>query len=339
MIAGIDVYKTVYQSDRSAFQGATPNHVYDFNQLTTGAYAQPTITINRQTDISFGGRIQRNSFQARDKFNPLAPVGPAGVNPQGLPLDTDETRHAYHLGFEHRFSPAVALFGRMAQSFRLPNIDERVGMAPVLTVTNFNLKTQRSHDYEIGTRIHLGPLDIQASVYDMYLTDELHFSPVTFANTNLDPTRRYGAESMTTLRLTDDVRLKGSLAYTRAVFRSGPFAGNDVPEVARWTGSTGLSWDIYRRYLTTDVVARFAGKRFSDGDEANVSPIRIPSSTVVDLRLGGEIRNFFWSFSVQNLFDYKYYDYALDTSFPGNTFVSVYPLPGRTFLLSAGATF
>jgi iron complex outermembrane receptor protein len=227
----------------------------------------------------------------------------------------------------------------MAHSFRVPNIDERVGMAPVFSVTNFNLKTQRSHDYEAGVRAHIGPLEIQSSVYDMYLTDELHFSPVTFANVNLDPTRRYGVESMATLRLTNDVRLKGSLAYTRAVFRSGPFAGNDVPEVARWTGSAGLSWDVYRRYLTADVVARFAGRRFIDGDEANVSPIRIPSSTVVDLRIGGEIQKFFWSFTIQNLFDYKYYDYALDTSFPGNTFVSVYPLPGRTFMFSAGATF
>jgi iron complex outermembrane receptor protein len=339
MIAGVDVYKTVYQSERMAFQGAAPNHIYDFDQLTTGVYAQPTVTINKQTDISVGGRIQRNNFHARDIFNPLAPVSPAGVNPQGLPLDTGETRRAYHVGFEHRFSPAFAWFARMAQSFRVPNIDERVGMAAVFAVTNFNLKTQRSHDYETGVRVHMGPLDIQSSVYDMYLTDELHFSPITFANTNLDPTRRYGVENMATLRVNESVRLKGSLAYTRAIFRSGPFAGNDVPEVARWTGSAGVSWDIYQRYLTTDVVARFASRRFSDGDEANASPIRIPSSTVVDVRLGGEIRNFFWSFTVQNLFDYKYYDYALDTSFPGNTFVSVYPLPGRTFMFSAGATF
>ena len=100
----------------------------------------------------------------------------------------------------------------MAESFRVPNIDERVGMSPVLTVTNFNLRTQKSHDFEGGVRLHWDRVDVQSSVYDMYLTDELHFSPITFANVNLDPTRRYGMEHTATVRITDDVRLKGSRA-------------------------------------------------------------------------------------------------------------------------------
>jgi iron complex outermembrane receptor protein len=88
-----------------------------------------------------------------------------------------------------------------------------------------------------------------------------------------------------------------------------------------------------------DAVARFTGKRFLDGDEANAGLMMVPATTVVDLRLGGEIDKFFWSVSVQNLFNRQYFDYGLDTSFPGNQFVSVYPLPGRTFMLRAGMTF
>ncbi len=339
MIAGVDVYKTIYQSNRALLQGAPPNHIYDFNQLTVAAYALPTFTIGGDTDISFGARIQRNSFHARDIFDPTAPVGGLGVNPQGLPLDTSEIDHATHLGIEHQFGPMFTVFARMAESFRVPNIDERVGESPVLTVTNFNLRTQKSHDYEAGVRVHWGMVDVQSSAYDMYLTDELHFSPITFANTSLDPTRRYGVETTATVRLTDNVQLKEVASYTRAVFRSGPFAGDDIPEVARWSGSSGVSWNIVRKYLTFDAVARFAGKRFVDGDEANVGAIMIPAYALVDVRLGGEIDRFFWSLSVQNLFNKSFYEYALDTSFPGNLFVSVYPLPGRTVMLRAGATF
>jgi iron complex outermembrane receptor protein len=65
----------------------------------------------------------------------------------------------------------------------------------------------------------------------------------------------------------------------------------------------------------------------------------IPAYTVMDLRLGGEADRFFWSLSVQNLFNKSYYDYALDQSFPGFPFVSIYPLPGRAVTLRAGATF
>ena len=89
-----------------------------------------------------GGRIQRNSIRARDVFD---------ANAQGLPLDTSETQRATHLGIEHRFTPAFTVFGRMAQSFRLPNVDERVGEAPLGGVTDFNLRTQRSHDYEAAS--------------------------------------------------------------------------------------------------------------------------------------------------------------------------------------------
>ena len=338
-IAGVDVYKTKYESDRAAFQGAAPNHVYDFNQTTSAVYAQPTVTLWNDTDLSAGARIQRNSFHARDDFDPSAPVGLLGTNPQGLPLDTAETDRAFHLGIEQRFGPTFAVFARTAQSFRVPNIDERIGEAPVLTVTNFNLRTQHSHDYEGGVRVHWQGFDLQSSVYDMYLTDELHFSPITFTDTNLDPTRRYGVENTASYHLTDDVRLRGTLSYTRAVFRSGPFAGNDIPEVARWSASAGLTWNIYRKYLTFGGVVRYVGKRFMDGDEANTGAMMVPAHTVVDIRLGGEIDRFFWSLAVQNLFNQLYFDYGLDGSFPGNQFFSVYPLPSRTFLLQAGATF
>ncbi len=339
MIAGLDIYKTIYQSDRTAFEGAAPNHVYNFNQLTTAAYAQPTITFYNNTDISVGGRTQRNMFHARDTFDPNAPVSPLGANPQGLPLDTKETQRATHLGFEHRFGSMFAVFGRMAQSFRVPNIDERVGAAPIFVVTDFNLRTQRSHDYEGGGRIHWGRFDLQSSYYDMYLVDELHFSPITFANVNLDPTRRYGYENTASYRLLDNVRLKASASYTRAVFRSGPFAGHDVPEVARRSASAGVTWDIYQKYLMFDGVVRYVGKRFMDGDEANTGAMMVPAYTVVDLRLGGEIDKFFWSVSVQNAFNKLYFDYGLDGSFPGNQFFSVYPLQGRTYMVRTGATF
>ena len=45
---------------------------------------------------------------------------------------------------------------------------------------------------------------------------------------------------MVRYRLNDHVRFKGGFAYTRAVFREGLFAGNDVPLVSRWTGNRRL---------------------------------------------------------------------------------------------------
>jgi iron complex outermembrane receptor protein len=64
----------------------------------------------------------------------------------------------------------------------------------------------------------------------------------------------------------------------------------------------------------------------------------IPAHTTVDVRLGGEVKNFFWSFSVQNLFNAMYYDYAVASTATLGRY-NAYPLAGRTFMAKAGATF
>ena len=64
---------------------------------------------------------------------------------------------------------------------------------------DFQLKTQTSNDVEGGVRIKAGAFAMQSSVYNMNLTNEIHYDPVDFYNYNLDPTRRYGSETSATL--------------------------------------------------------------------------------------------------------------------------------------------
>jgi iron complex outermembrane receptor protein len=86
-----------------------------------------------------------------------------------------------------------------------------------------------------------------------------------------------------------------------------------------------------------DVVVRYAGERVMDNDFANTQKM-IPARAIVDMRIGGAIKNFFWSFTIQNVFDDLYYDYAIASPFTPGRF-SAYPQPGRSYLLRAGAQF
>jgi iron complex outermembrane receptor protein len=77
-----------------------------------------------------------------------------------------------------------------------------------------------------------------------------------------------------------------------------------------------------------------------DNDQLNIQPL-IPATWIVDARLGGEVDRFFWSFSVQNLFNANYYDYAVASPFPFGFqsalgVFNAYPQPGRTYMLKAG---
>ena len=342
ILTGIDFYDATFHQNRGAFIGAPPIHMYDLSQQTVAAYWQQTIGFLPTTDFSYGGRIQHFSLTARDRLNPAAPnyFGDA----QAMPLDTGETNHALHVGLEHRFNDVFAVFGRAAHAFRTPNVDERVSSGPafdpatfIAIPRGFALKTQTSNDVEGGFRIRAGAFSLQSSIYDMELTNEIMFNPVGFFNVNLDPTRRYGSETSATFRASDTLLFRGGFAVTRAVFREGPFTGNDVPLVSRYTASGGVSWNAWQKYLVVDATVRAWSSRRMDNDQPNRQPL-IPANATVDFRLSGEYGRFFWSLSVNNVFNVLYYDYAIASAFTPDRF-SAYPLPGRTFLVKAGATF
>jgi iron complex outermembrane receptor protein len=332
VLTGIDFYHAVYGSDRRERPGVVPLHRYDLTQQTLAGYWQHTIAVLPTTDVSYGARIQTMSLRARDRVDPTAPN--YFFDPEGLPLDKQELQHALHVGVEHRFTNSFAVFARAARSFRTPNVDERIGMA---YATTFELATQTSRDVEGGFRLKFDRFTWQTSAYHMWLNDELFFNAATFENYNLDPTKRYGVENIATLRLTEEVRLTGNLAYTRAQFREGPFTGNDVPLVSRWTASAGVQWDIWSKYLVFDGVVRYFSARYMENDERNRQP-RIPANALVDVRIGGQVQNFFWSVAVQNLFDVEYFDYSVASASTLGAY-NAYPLPGRTYMVRAGMTW
>jgi iron complex outermembrane receptor protein len=340
ILTGIDYYDATYHSNRSQFNGFPPIHVYDLSQQTLAGYWQQTIGLLPTTDFSYGARAQNTHLNARDRFDPTAP---GAFDTQASPLDSSETQYALHLGIEHRFNEVFSVFGRAARAFRTPDVDERVASGPAFDAFfnpipgNFTLKTQTSHDIEGGVRVKAGMFQMQSSIYNMDLVNEIHFDPVNFFNYNLDPTRRYGSETSASLRASDTVLLRGGFAYTRAVFREGPFAGNDVPLVSRYTANAGVTWNVWQKYLVVDTTVRYWSSRRMDNDQRNTQSL-IPASATIDFKLSGEYERFFWSLSVNNILNALYYDYAIASAFTDGRF-SAYPLPGRTYMVKAGATF
>jgi iron complex outermembrane receptor protein len=107
--------------------------------------------------------------------------------------------------------------------------------------------------------------------------------------------------------------------------------------VSRYTASAGVTWNIWQKYLVADATVRYWSSRRMDNDQAN-NQLLIPADATVDFALSGEYDRFFWSVRVNNVLNALYYDYAIASSFTDGRF-SAYPLPGRTFLVKAGATF
>ena len=354
LLTGIDFYNTQYNSDRPTAPGLVPVHSYDIQQTTVGFYAMNTTAVRPDTDVSIGGRLQRNMVKAHDTYSPVNDpnAGFYSNNPEIPPFDQSEWQWAAHVGVEHRFNSVFAVFARAARAFRLGNADERVGAGSpfAFTVPNFDLKTQTSYDVEGGVRVNAGPFHLESSVYLMRLNNEIHFLPAVGVDINLDPTQRIGWETSATYQINNAVRVRGGVTYTDATFREGPNAGNEIPLISLWSGYAGLSWDIVQKLLALDVTTRFFGPRRMDNDQINQQPL-IPGEATVDVKFGGQYDHFFWSASVLNVLDKQYFDYAIASGgiaggpgFPSGLpptigLFSAYPLAGRTFMVQAGATF
>ena len=87
-----------------------------------------------------------------------------------------------------------------------------------------------------------------------------------------------------------------------------------MPLVSRYTASGGVTWNIWQNYFVVDATVRAWGDRFMDNDQPN-TPAPIPAMRTVDFKLSGAYEHFFWSLSVNNLFNALYYDYAIASTF------------------------
>ena len=157
-IGGVDLYRTDYDSDRSpVHRAATRSINMTASRNRLAGYGMVTFSLLPTTDVSVGGRVQRTQTQITDIYDINAPQNFSF--PQGGPLDEAQTNRSWHLGFEHRFNDNFAIFGRAATSFRVPNVDERIGNGAIvfpLPPPTFALKTQTSDDIEGGIKFRFG---------------------------------------------------------------------------------------------------------------------------------------------------------------------------------------
>ena len=118
----------------------------------------------------------------------------------------------------------------------------------------------------------VGSFALQTSAYLMNLQNELFFSPATFTNTNLDPTRRYGVETIVSWQVTRDrCGSRAACAYTRGSVRRGSVRRQ---RRARWfragPGASACPGTSTRSIWCSMRSRASFGSRRMDNDSANL---------------------------------------------------------------------
>lgn len=287
-------------------------------------YAQNHTALSEQTKLTLGVRQQRVRTTATDRINPAAYATGSKTN----------SPRAWEIGLRHALNPAMALYGRVGDSFRTATIDESYAQfgSPLGDAIVRLLEPQTSHDHEAGVEYRREGWRARASAYDMRLNNEIHFFSPSFSNINLPPTSRKGLEFEVSVDATPTLSVFGNASVTEAKFRDGRVgganvSGKSIPLVPRETVNAGFSWQFAERTQLRGV-ARRVGKQYYDNDQTNTFRSRMPAYSLLDLKLTHDRRDWAASLAVNNVLDKQYYSYAIRSG--DGTFFNAYPQAGRT---------
>jgi iron complex outermembrane receptor protein len=315
-----------------------PANRLDVTHDTQGFYAQDVIDVDAATTATLGYRRERAKYAAKDTVDPTSP---ACFFCTGAPaVNQTQKQRAWELGLRRALGNAWAVFARANRSFRFVNVDEIYEFSLATFSNTFDLlRPQHARTYEAGAEWRPGRNALRAAAFQTDVSDEIHLNPVTFDNVNLPPSRRQGLELDGYWQVLTRLRLSAGYAYTDARFRQGTLpgtaisiAGRQVPLVPRHKLNLGAHWDIASRTQLSATLSA-VGEQLMDNDEANSFPRHIPGYATADAKLG---QKFPWgrlAVSVNNLFDRKYFAYAVNSTV--TDLANVYPLPGRSVYLTA----
>ena len=308
---------------------SSPTSTTQGTQESSALYAQYNAQLTEAAKITIGGRTQRveneliqTGFSNSDQRQTLNP-------------------HAGEAALQYALSPAWMLYGKVGTSFRIATVDDNG-----LTASGNLLEPQTSREREIGAEYQSNGLRLRASYYDMYLDNEIYFSPLVVpfgANTNLSPTRRTGAELFGSLRTSDALEISGNVIYQTAKFRYGVYGGidvtgDDIPLVPRALANLRAVWQVVPKTQLI-ATATYAGRQRYDNDQANTLPQAMPAYTLADLKLLYGDGPWTVTGTINNVSDKHYYSYAIVNSFGCATPICAYPQAGRTFFASAEYAF
>ena len=106
-----------------------------------------------------------------------------------LVYDRKDTLHAGEFGVNQTVLPGWNVYGRLASSYRLPNVDENRATSGAAA-----LLPQRNSDREVGVKWALGAYSGTVRHFTQKVDHEIAYDNLQYANVNLDPTRRRGVE-------------------------------------------------------------------------------------------------------------------------------------------------
>ncbi|MFN3751214.1 MAG: TonB-dependent receptor [Thiobacillus sp.] len=164
----------------------------------------------------------------------------------GAALKADHDLSAWDVGINHRLDKHLSLFANYNQAFQAPDIDRFFNFGGTF---NAFISPARSRTVTVGLNHVTTANRLKLALFRANLDNEIYFNSLTFTNTNLDKTHKYGLELQDTWQIAPTLAASINYAYTRALIDredsgGGAFDGKDLPGVPRHGVNLGLNWRV-----------------------------------------------------------------------------------------------
>ena len=232
----------------------------------------------------------------------------------GGSLKDSESLNAWDIGANYRFTPALSIFANYNKSFQTPDVDrffvQDFSLFPIVT-TAFNgfINTAKVKTLNIGLNHQVANNRLKVTVFHADLKDEIYFSPVTFANTNIDASHKYGVEIQDYFSFTDDLSAGLIYNYTRAIIDREPdFAGvangKDLPGAPKHTVVANVNYQ-FLQHAAVNLNHTWRSKAFIYNDFANNASQKQDSYQSTNIAVNYQYKNVNFFASVNNIFEHE----------------------------------
>ena len=370
---GFEISDTSYNSKRYRNETESVGQIYNASQGSRAIFVQASINLPGQSGIlSLGARDEKTNFSGADEVNRSVTgfINSWDATDHDA-LSSSSSNTALNIGYEQILNKDTKFFAKYAESFRTPNIDERIQST---TTGSFALNDQSANEIEIGLRYKKSSLDFTGSIYVMDTENEIQYNQSE--NTNLDPIKREGINIDLKYSFDYQTIITASYSHVSAKFTSGlltpgnggssscdfsnttycsnsqtwqtlmgggtsySLSGKSVPLIA--PNTFNLSFDRKLSNATNLLIDfDYTDEKFVSNDQENVEK-KIPAYFLINSKLVSINGPFAISAGINNLLDKNYYNFAVSSTFHDDDHFgtqAVYPLAGRNAFVNIGYSF
>jgi hemoglobin/transferrin/lactoferrin receptor protein len=236
-----DDVRVVNKAGATTFVDPRSKRVRDASQTVAGALAHYDYDPTSQWTVSLGGRY--DFVQTKISSTPAPGEPPALSAEFAKNLTARDTALTGSAGLIFRPTPILHLVGNVSTAFRTPTTSDKSGSGVVgalNTLPNADIKPESSTNYEVGARLRLGSVNVNATTFRSDYKDLIQFqflNPTTRVAVNFGKAKVEGWELDGTYQMTKELAWRFNAADVRA---TNTITGVPLSYVPPLNGLVGL---------------------------------------------------------------------------------------------------